>query len=61
MEALEEFGSQSSSEQNRAELDIKIEGAKETLRRAEVMRERVCVCVGVLERKWLCVRYTPLS
>ncbi|XP_062308986.1 F-BAR and double SH3 domains protein 2-like [Osmerus eperlanus] len=36
--ALEEFGSQGSSEQNRAELEIKIEGAKETLRRAETVK-----------------------
>lgn len=44
-QALEEFETQESSEQNNSELETKMEVARQSLRRAEVMCVYVCAPV----------------
>lgn len=48
--ALEEYGTQESTEQNNSELETKMEVARQSLRRAEVNAR---VCVLLLSKKWI--------
>lgn len=57
LQALEDYGTQESSEQNNSELETKMEVARQSLRRAEVL----CVCACVVESDFCFLNQSHIS